>query len=34
MIEEIVGLFCQGCMFALNLYLMWKQKNQDDNISH
>lgn len=24
--EELVRLFCQGAVFALNLYWAWKQK--------
>lgn len=26
--EEIIRLFCQGAVFALNLFLMWKQKEE------
>lgn len=26
-VEEIIRLFCQGAIFALNLLLLWKQKN-------
>ncbi len=33
-IEEVVSLFCQGAVFAVNLFLMWKQKNRDDDFSH
>lgn len=26
-VEEIIRLFCQGAIFALNLFLLWDQKN-------
>ncbi len=28
-VEEVVRLFCQGCIFAINLFLMWQHKNRD-----
>lgn len=27
-VEEIIRLFCQGAVFALNLFLMWKRKEE------
>ena len=27
-VEEIIRLFCQGAIFALNLFLHWKQKEE------
>ena len=27
-VEEIIRLFCQGAIFALNLFLYWKQKEE------
>lgn len=27
-VEEIVRLFCQGAVFAMNLFLLWKQKEE------
>jgi len=27
-VEEIVRLFCQGAVFAVNLFLLWKQKEE------
>ena len=27
-VEEIIRLFCQGALFALNLFLYWKQKEE------
>lgn len=33
-VEEVVRLFCQGAVFAVNLFLLWKQKNSDgDSLS-
>ncbi len=28
MIEEIINLFCQGAVFAVNIFLMWKKNNE------
>lgn len=27
-VEEVIRLFCQGAVFAVNLFLMWKQKEK------
>ena len=27
-VEEIIRLFCQGALFALNLFLYWKKKEE------
>lgn len=27
-VEEVIRLFCQGAVFAMNLFLMWKQKEK------
>lgn len=27
-VEEVIRLFCQGAVFAVNLFLMWKQKDK------
>lgn len=27
-VEEIIRLFCQGAVFAVNLFLLWKQKEK------
>lgn len=27
-VEEIIRLFCQGAVFAVNLFLLWKQKEE------
>lgn len=27
-VEEIIRVFCQGALFALNLFLLWKQKEE------
>lgn len=27
-VEEIIRLFCQGAIFAVNLFLLWNQKEE------
>lgn len=27
-VEEIIRLFCQGAVFAVNLFLLWKQNEE------
>ena len=29
-VEEVIRLFCQGAVFAVNLFLMWKQKSDQE----
>lgn len=27
-VEEIIRLFCQGAVFAVNLFLLWKKQEE------
>lgn len=30
--EALIKLFCQGALFAVNLFLLWKEKEEHEGV--